>query len=120
MARKLGGGSPLGGKTANGKTPPELIQQDLELLSVGRGNVGSMDRGSGGLYWETSEYGGAIYCHQVYPGPLPGGGEMPRGKYGKAVVVTTVDVDIWSMGGWGGIVGVGIVGAKRNTHQEKR
>ena len=40
-----------------------------------------------------------MHWHQAYPGPLPGGGETPRGKGGKVVVVTSGDAVSGSMGG---------------------
>ena len=61
-------------------------RRDMELYSIGGGNVEGGDIGDGGLYWEAEEYCGTIYRHQAYPGPLPGFGEIPRGKGGESVV----------------------------------
>ena len=56
--------------------------------------MGSGARGHVGLYWEASEYSGAIHIHQAYPIPLTGVGETPRGNGGEVVVVTAGDESI--------------------------
>ena len=51
------------------------------------------------------KYGGAIHCHQHYPGLLSGGGDTFRGKGGKVVVETSGAESSSNTGGQRGEIG---------------